>query len=362
MKKDIVKSYILESIGQLLPDESIMSRHALCKKLGFSRTTVDTAVGELIKEGVLYTVNGSGTYVSEEYRTQRKTSTARESWGVVVPDMAKNIYPQFLMGIEDYCLEHDVNVIITNTSHDLEKQNHCLIRLIESGVTGLILYPAHMTELDLSVILDIQRKGFPLVLCNRHVDVMSMVPVATCNDFYGGYLAGKHMIKMGYRRFAYVSPLRTKSANDRYEGFATALMENNIVIQRSAVKIYLENRLEKKTLMQIAADVQQLIQGKEQIDAVFCYNDATAPYVYQAIRHSGKQISDAVGVIGYDNAAIAEALYPTLTTIQYPAYEMGLQCARLLRDSISGTTDRYNPIYLLRPELIHRESALGKGE
>lgn len=80
---EIIKSYILEhglSSGDMLPSEREFSRD-----YGLSRTTFRSAIEQLKKEFLLYSVVGSGTYVADEkfvmymHDAKSTTSTVEES-------------------------------------------------------------------------------------------------------------------------------------------------------------------------------------------------------------------------------------------------------------------------------------------
>ena len=58
--------------------------------------------------------------------------------------------------------------------------------------------------------------------------------------------------------------------------------------------------------------------------ALFCYNDRMAMGAYDALRKLNLSIPDDVAVVGFDNQElIAAHLYPPLTTMELPHYQMG---------------------------------------
>lgn len=66
-KYKIVKDYLLEQInsGSIGKHKTIESENNLSEKFGLSRMTVRKAIDELVDEGRLYRIKGSGTYVGE---------------------------------------------------------------------------------------------------------------------------------------------------------------------------------------------------------------------------------------------------------------------------------------------------------
>lgn len=361
LKYEVVKQRLLNEIKQLQPNERIMSRQAMCRKFGFSRSTVDMAINELIKENILYAIVGSGTYVNEEYRSSAYAmKEGIESWGIILPDMVNDIYPSLIRGVEDYCRQKKINVVICNTDNDPSKQNDYADRLVDSGVKGIIVIPAIATERNVSGLLNAQKKNIPIVFCNRAEETIPMASFVCSNDFYGGYIATKHLIHQGYQRIAYVSQRRYKISIDRYCGYASALMEEGIKIDQSIVLIKPDEQNERKD--QVFEFAKALLKSSDPPDAFFCFNDHSALSVYRAVRDVGKRISQDVGIIGYDNTELCEAVEVKLTSVYFKSYDMGKKAAEILDKEINGDEIQGNRIFVFQPEIVIRNSCLGKEE
>jgi LacI family transcriptional regulator len=69
---------------------------------------------------------------------------------------------------------------------------------------------------------------------------------------------------------------------------------------------------------------RRLLEGRQPPTGLFCFNDRMAMGVYRAADELGLRIPADVSVVGFDNHEyIAEGLYPGLTTMALPHYEMG---------------------------------------
>ena len=66
-----------------------------------------------------------------------------------------------------------------------------------------------------------------------------------------------------------------------------------------------------------------------------CGNDEMALRVYGMLRSRGLRVAEDISVAGYDDhRAIAETLYPPLTSAELPYVQMGTQAAALLLELI----------------------------
>lgn len=71
------------------------------------------------------------------------------------------------------------------------------------------------------------------------------------------------------------------------------------------------------------------------------------------------KIPDDIAFVGFNNDPVSSVIEPHLTTVNYPAYEIGEAAAQNLIDHLNGktsitSTDRI----ILRSELIIRDSSI----
>ena len=110
---------------------------------------------------------------------------------------------------------------------------------------------------------------------------------------------------------------------------------------------------------------QQLLSLGDRPTAIFAYNDRMAMGVYRALAERRLAIPHDVSVIGFDDQnPIAVSLYPGLTTVGLPHYDMGAWAVNTLAEILGadsgggppsdGTTSEWP----LRMEcrLVERES------
>lgn len=347
-----------EKIETLPPDAKLDGRPNLCRELDTTRTTLDKAMAELVYEGLLYSVKGSGTYVAGVRNgVEVAVKEKPENWGIIVPNVMDRIYYSLVRGVENEAQKDDVNIILCNSDGKAGKQEQYIKRLIASGVTGFIIVPviARGIQENYELYSQLLEAKIPFVFCNRSVEGIS-APVVTSNDYYGAYIATRHLIARGYRHIAFVAREKYKTSIDRCQGYLSALIENGLEVERKLISI---EEKEKGELYGYNT-MKRLLVEQPQLDAVFCFNDRIAQGVCQAIKEAGRQVSDDIGIIGYDDTELCMEMEPKLSTVSYKSIEIGEKAARILRKMINQEPLSDFEFYLFQPNIVERDSCLGK--
>lgn len=349
----IVKSELLQKILIMAPDEKLKSRPKMMKEYDVTRTTIDKAISELIGEGYLYARNGSGTYVRKREAAEPEPFRQEVNWGVIIPDIRKDVYPGMVRGIEDVANRYQVNVLIGNTDNVIEKQEEYVRNFVNSGVTGIIMVPSTRESGGAGALREAAAAGVSVIFCNRGVTGME-APLVQSNDFYGSYIAAKYALDRGYRKISYLTRNWYTTSKARLQGYLSALSERGIEPQEI---FYSFKGSDTIPVEQAAA---AMLGREDRPDAVICFNDDVAQEVYRVASRMGLAIGTELGLIGYDNTAICEQLPVKLTSVSFKTYEIGERAASLLLDITNGKVVSRKEMVILQPSLVIRESCMGK--
>ena len=342
-----IKEKLKAEIKLLKQDDRLPSRTKLVEKYGVTRTTIERAISELIGEGLLYSKDGSGTYVSEQ---AANINSSNKNLGVILPNIMYDTYPGIIRGIEDIANENGINVVLCNTDNNVEKQSNYIYKLIASNISGIIIVPAVSKKIDLEPYEKLQENGIPLVFCNRGIEGIT-APRVVSNNFYGGYLATKHLVNRGYKKIAFISRPLYSVSNERYQGFMAALSEGGIGYNDDYAVF--ENSFEYNNP---GYDSVKKMLLKHEPDAFFCFNDKIAQGVYHAVEEEGLKVGSEIGIVGYDNTSICESLPVKLTSVKFKNYEIGSIAAEIFLSILKEEDVEKNKTVILQPELVVRES------
>lgn len=138
--RDIIRDKIVS--GELLPESKIPSQNEMKRQYGVSHNTVREAIGSLVHEGLLYRIQGEGTFVAE-----RKT---RPVIGVAVPHLFMASDPRNVIGyeviaplvtsIEDEARKYEATIMLRLCQNNPAAESRNLLELIDHNVAGVVAF------------------------------------------------------------------------------------------------------------------------------------------------------------------------------------------------------------------------------
>lgn len=164
----------------------------------------------------------------------------------------------------------------------------------------------------------------------------------------GGMLATSHLIEHGRRRIAFFGDINVPEVAQRYRGYCNALTAAGLPVDpqlRVSVPFVPEGG---------AAAVQEMARRSVAYDAIFACSDLLAMTAINTLRAMGREVPRDLGVVGYDDIALANYYFPPLTTIRQPIRAAGEALVASLLELIEG---RPAPSSQLPTELIVRSTA-----
>jgi DNA-binding LacI/PurR family transcriptional regulator len=348
-----VKKQIIEMITEMPLNSRIPTRTELVSRLGVTRTTIDRAISELIGEGYFFSRIGSGTYIINK-KEHKPADLTNNTWGIIVPNVSETeTYPYIIRAVEDVCSQSDINLIICNTDNNIEKQDKYIKKLIDSSISGAIIVPAINTVFSGRESFELLNdSNIRFVFCNRGEEGIR-APRVVSNDFYGGYIAVNHLLKLGWKRPAFISMPFYHVSEQRYNGYLGALYQYDKEIKEEYIVFEDDYELPDSGY----EAMKTMLELQNPPDSVFCHNDEVAKGVFKAIYEKGLKAGEDIGVVGYDDdISICLTLPVKLTTVKFPKYEIGKKAAEILLKMINGeiVQDKYSIV--MKPELVVRDS------
>ncbi|MER7938646.1 LacI family DNA-binding transcriptional regulator [Streptomyces sp. NPDC094471] len=259
--------------------------------------------------------------VARSLRTGRSTFVA-----LIVPDIANPFYAHLAGALQDQLRAHGYHVVVSNTAARRETEEDLLREVVGQRFAGVVMTPF---RLDRDAFKDLRRAGVPAVVSAdvEFSDVDLVMPDSTA----AVQRALALLAASGRRRVGVIAgPEDATGGDPRLERIKDAAAAAGLSIPKDLV-VPGEHTRRAGVL-----GFERLMAARLRPDAVMCVNDVTAVGVMDGAEQAGVEIPADIAVIGHDDIDFASLVRPRLTTISYPARQVGRSAARLLLQQMDG--------------------------
>ncbi len=345
--KDIKKSI---NNGKYQAGDKIPSENMLSEEYGVSRQTVRKALSELISEGYLYAVHGSGTFVAKRYFQKKKSKNI----AVVTTYMSDYIFPRVIQGINQVLDENGYSILLKTTNNSRKGEAWCMEELLSKNIDGMIIEPSQSAiSCQHEVLYDqMDAMGIPYVFIQGCYESMMDRPHVMLDDVEGGRLITSHLVELGHKRIAGIFKADDTQGLLRHKGYVKALTAAGIPYDPDLVIWY---HTKDKNMKPMEGMLRILERGSA-CHAVVCYNDEIAADVIKGLQGIGRSVPHDISVTGFDNSLLAHN--KGITTVAHPQEELGKRAAEVLIGLIEGTLDNSQAHIKLIPKVVERKSTL----
>jgi LacI family transcriptional regulator len=288
------------------------------------------------------------------YRPSRVARTLRTRrnrvWALIISDVRTGpFFADVVRGVEDVAYGAGYSLFLCNTDEDSAKEASYIELAVAENVGGVILTPSG-PHTDLSPLVNF---GVPVVLADRTLPTQVADSVLVDN-VSGAYQAVAHLLAGGYKRIACITGmLGTTTGSRRYVGYSRAIEEAGLTVDASLVRVADFRELGGQRAM------QELLDQRERPDAVFVTNHLMTIGALQAIVDAKLTIPTDIAIVSFDDMSWSTLLRPTLTAVAQPAYDLGVESARLLLSRLGGYSGAARMV-TLSPSLHVRGSSAPK--
>ncbi|MHA7965542.1 GntR family transcriptional regulator [Paenibacillus sp. CAU 1782] len=364
--------------GELGSGDQVPTEAELSSRYGVSRITSKRALTELENEGLIYRVQGRGSFVREQShigprgqvhsRDEQNGEYAggepghagsgdslvsgnvgqtakagvhghNEPYGSAANSALLILPFAHNPGLGDY--EKGINDYLTSAGYTLNIQSNSIVgqrKLLENALhspnQGLIYYPVD-SHSDLGILYQYHLKQFPVVIMDKNIEGIPF-PSVVSDNFGGGYQATAHLIQNNHRKIAFISSLKVEtsySIRERYLGYLKAMFDHQL-LDRGVADLtdnYLTHDVDLGKERYVKLIHSLLEQG---VTAIVAENDLSAIEFIGAAKEMGLSVPDDFSIIGFDNIQLADLIEPKLTTISQNFERMGYLAAEMLLQRI----------------------------
>ncbi|GAB6930497.1 hypothetical protein JCM10914A_44800 [Paenibacillus sp. JCM 10914] len=317
-------------IGELKQGDLVPSEKELAEQYEVSQITSKNALNGLVEEGLLVRYRGKGTFVRElaELHEPMIQANMNKTIALILPSMKTKIDQQLLDGLERYCADMELELLIRITRESQEQESRAIEYYRKRGVDGFIVFPVEQDSYS-NAILRLSLDRVPLVLVDRFLKEIRTYSVSSDNS--GGTRAAiSSLLDAGHGRIAYISPEITNTVTDeRAKGFEAAFLERGLPIDKT-----LWCMLDLETIAQGSGQgaVTRFLDEHRDVTAVFAVNAELARYAHHAMRDVWADDGERPQLASFDD--------PGLEDVPHVRQQLDDICRRsveLLSEQLNGT-------------------------
>lgn len=266
---------------------------------------------------------------------------------LILTDITNPFYTTIVRGVEDIAQKHDYTLILGNTDESLEKERRYIDIMISRCVDGVIISSSPGNDHHLELLF---QRNIPVVLIDRTVKDFDADAV-TGDTYSGGQQLTNHLIDQGFRDIALIGGWTgVSSLEERQAGYRLAMETAGLE------PIVHPGRTDRQSGEEIT---ERLFMEDSLPEAIIAANNYVAVGSLVALRRLGLRVPEDVALATFDDIESAALIYPFLTVVAQPAYEMGAQAMELLLERMQGFAGPSRH-HLLATEMIIRNSSLAR--
>jgi DNA-binding LacI/PurR family transcriptional regulator len=189
--------------------------------------------------------------------------------------------------------------------------------------------------------------GIPVVHAFGRPGDVGSVDIVGVDNLQGGQLAGQTLRERGYRNIAFLGgPQSATSTEDRLRGLTERLAKEDIA---PCAVVYGHSYCHDAGLTLM----RQLLRNGG-IDAVFCGDDVLAMGALDACLEAGVSVPRDIGVIGFNDMAMASWLSYNLTTIRQPVADIIITAVERVLALVDQSSPRKLAVKIFGCDVVER--------
>lgn len=332
---DEIKQFLKSRIdrGEWAEGARLPSEKELVEQLGVGRHRIHPALRELEVEGYIVRKQGNGSFVAPWRNKSSVVRPAHEDTVAMFSSRYSPGYPrQVIHGFMQHMAATSRRSVVYNVKNSKSTETDTIRSVIESGVTGLVLWVDYATEENCRYLTSLVEKRFPIVLVDRYPYGIEIDTVASANEDIG-YRLTRALIEIGHTRIAFAGYMEEiSSTNERFKGYQQALADADLLSEdhsgpRPNHPFYLDLEMTRSRPDEQVARIMAL---RHRPTAFVCIHDAFADTISLQLAQMGYKVPGDIELAAVDDGGAQGDVPPARLCIRQQGFDVGAQSADVL--------------------------------
>ena len=319
--------------------EKLPAERSLCQEFSVSRNTVRDSLAMLLNEGVIER-RGRGAFVSDKALAKIEGISGPDAvqvWALITFSMYDNpiyrtVFETIRSGLDSrVCMEVCFSENFPGAVEQILKPSDIVLIFGDCDSKNLMRIKSYCREL---ILINSRSQAF----CSVEPD-----------NYAAGRAVAAYLYENGHRLIgtALCGPDCSGEFGDRYRGARDYLAEHGVTLLTETVNDHQEE-------FGIMRDFLNSYRRRG-ATAVICFKDISALMIYELARQQKLDLPQEMSVVSFDDRCYTASVKPALSTVRFPAEELGLAVLNQLNSILSGSVVSHEPIKIM-PALLRRES------
>lgn len=265
--------------------------------------------------------------------------------GLIIPDIRNSFFTEVARGAEDESYSKGYSLIFANSDDKIYKEIQHINMMNSKQVDGLLIAGSSERNPNKEIST---KSPKPAIAIDRMTNYKFIISTITTQNTEGAYKAVDYLIQKGHKKILHLAgPEDNVVSIERLNGYVQAHIDNKLDIDSNNI-IY--------GPFSTSSGYDRLIDLKNINDytAIFASNDMIAFGALSALNERNIKVPKKISLVGVDNVEYSALVYPSLTTVDQSAYNLGKISARVLIQHLENKEIKER--YHLEQKLIERKS------
>jgi DNA-binding LacI/PurR family transcriptional regulator len=321
-----IKNDILQQIATegLATGDTLPTRIELAMRYNTARATVDRALQELTREGVVSGTNGKRTTVISTTAALMRIAVVWKPTDIRLSRKSGEFFGDLTSGIEQACADLQLEVHFRTAEMD-----DCEQVMRETGARGLLaLRPQYS---DCLILEHLRDKGIAVVAVPGILEEHKLPSISSDNHMGIGQ-AVEHLVDLGHRSIGFISLQATVPDQfERLQAWFASMQKHHLTIEPGSVCLAHEN---------IDASYTAVLDNwckRTHLPTAFIAGDfLMALSLLNVLQQSGVRVPEDVSIVCYDDPPAASHVAPPLTVVRQSIATLGQRAVENLVTLIKG--------------------------
>ncbi len=293
-----LRDYIEEN--RFAVSNKLPSENALTRRLNVSRDTIRSAMNALEREGLIYKVQGSGSFFKKEVAVSDKEKRPGMSRkiGVILQGQDPDANRGLLSGIRSVFEEETTDLRIYFTNNRFSNERACLDEVMHNNFDGFIIdgVMASIVNPNLDCYYGILEKNIPIIFYNNYYKELKCSKV-TNDDISGADALICRLAEYGHKKIMGIFMADNHQSTEKFCGYVKALQKYGCVFDDDYVKWCVSSSAYKKSFEK---EIYKFIKALPECTAIVCCNYMLLKMVQNVLKDMEKEVPGDYSLVCFD--------------------------------------------------------------